>query len=101
MQKIQKILHTGLQRYEKNRFFVASAAHGENLDATLHKPLDHGTVYLGIHERACRVASVGERQRRRRQTSLKILDIVPPVVQPVERLLVIRLGVEKRYLLHS
>ena len=37
---------------------VARASHGENLDAALHKPLDHGTVDLGVHERACRVASV-------------------------------------------
>jgi len=79
---------------------VAGAPHGENLDATLHKPLDHGTVDFGIHERACRVASVGERQSRRRQPRLEILDLVPPVVLPLERLLVIRLRVEKRNLLH-
>ena len=79
---------------------VSGAAHGENLDAALHKPFDHGTVNLGVHERTYRVASFGERQSRRRQPRLEVADVVPSVVLPLERLLVIRLGVEKRYLLH-
>ena len=43
---------------------------------------------------------LGERQRRRRQSRLEITDVIATVVLPVERLPVVTLRVEERYLLH-
>ena len=79
---------------------VARAPHREHLDAARDESLHDGAVDLGVHERARRVAALGERKRRRREPRLEILDLVAPAVELVERLAVVGLRVEKCDLFH-